>query len=420
MFEVKEIKEKIAAVESELNGMASTIEREARNFNDDEIKNFDVKENEKAELVKQLATAERLQRNRGVSKPTFAAPAIITRKASKQDALKGWLLGDISRSEWQSAASDYGYRMDRNSIQRTDLGQDLGTSGAGGETIDGDIFVGILRRLKRYGGMRKVADVFTTANGNPIHFAYTDDTGNSGAIVGENTAPTSVPETFSKVSLSAFTYRSMVEPVSYELIQDSMIDIVAWLSESLSIRLARRQNLDWTSGNGSGKPRGFLLDSTNAVTTASPSAIAYAELNNLLHGLDPDYRDKDDGKVCVMMNDSTVAYLEQNIKDSQNRPLFLGPTSFGNVTTPSPLQLCVSGQVFPIVINQQMPSIGAGTTPIAFGWFGAYKARDVADVRVEIYRERYADLGAVGIQAFARADGALVDANAIQLLTMHA
>ena len=146
MFEVKEIKEKIAAVESELNGMASTIEREARNFNDDEIKNFDVKENEKAELVKQLATAERLQRNRGVSKPTFAAPAIITRKASKQDALKGWLLGDISRSEWQSAASDYGYRMDRNSIQRTDLGQDLGTSGAGGETIDGDIFVGILRR----------------------------------------------------------------------------------------------------------------------------------------------------------------------------------------------------------------------------------------------------------------------------------
>ena len=121
-----------------------------------------------------------------------------------------------------------------------------------------------------------------------------------------------------------------------------------------------------------------------------------------------------------MMNDSTAAYLEVNLKDTAGRPLFLGPQSFGNVTDAAYSRIAIMGKTFPIVINQAMPSMVAGSTAVAFGWFKAYKVRDVADVRIEVLRERYADLAAVGIQAYARSDGNLVDPNALAGLVMKA
>ena len=117
-----------------------------------------------------------------------------------------------------------------------------------------------------------------------------------------------------------------------------------------------------------------------------------------------------------MMNDATLSYLEQNLVDVNHRPLLI-PGGFGNYADPTAMR----DFGYPIVINQQMPSVGAGTTPIAFGWFGSYVIRDVVTlIQIPCLRERYAEQFAVGLIGFARADGALRDVKAVKTLKMAA
>jgi HK97 family phage major capsid protein len=436
MYEIKKLREEMSDVSSEMNKLVSAWTAENRNGTEEEIQRFDVLDNTKSEIEAKLKTAERLERSKGVTRSN-ERPQLEVRSINKpvsgkdrRDAFRAFLLNaagvqtsHLVRSDWRESAERLGYNLNSTSlIQRTDTGQDLTTSGLGSELIDGDIFVGIMNRLKAYGGMTKVADVFETENGSPIHYAFSDDTSNLASIVGENTTQDSVPVVYSEAQLSAYTYRSGIYPISWQLIQDSRIDVVADVSEKLAIRIGRRQNLDWTAGTGSGQPTGFLksVDSSMALTTAAAGVVTYDDINTLIHTVDPDYREKDTG-VCLMMNDATMAYLEQNLVDSNHRPLLLGPQTFGNVTGETPLRLAIAGQVFPIVINQQMPAVTQTAAPcIAFGWFKAYKARIVADLRIEVLRERYADMAAIGVQAYARSDGRLVDPFAIATLSVKA
>jgi HK97 family phage major capsid protein len=435
MYELKALKEELGDVARDLSTLGEVPTKENRNFTDEEIERFDNLENRKAELEGKIATAERIERcktstpaNRPSVAIRSAQPQKITAR-DRQDGFRAFLLhgcaGATCRAEYVERAEKLGINLNSNQlIQRDtpDLGQDLTTAGHGQETIDGDIFVGLMTRLKAFGGIRQVADVFTTENGNPIHYAFADDVGNEGSIVGENTAQDSVSMAYTPISLSAYTYRSGVYPISWQLIQDSRIDIVNDVSRKLAIRIARRQNKDWTIGTGIGQPKGVVtaLDSSMVVATAATGAITYADLNGLIHLVDPLYRDEGEG-VALMMSDATAAYLEVNLKDTAGRPLFLGPQSFGNLTEAAPARIAIMGKVFPIIINQHMPAMSQTTSPcIAFGWFKSYKVRDVADLRIEVLRERYADLAAVGVQAYARADGALVDKYAIGGLKMKA
>ena len=421
MFEIKRYKEEIGELRAENSKIAATLTEQKREImTEDEIQRCETNLSRIEELEAKITTGERLERM--TSKTSRPLPEVkrYNDPKNKDLALRGWLLkganprNTVVDSDWVERAAQIGYT--RDTISRTDLGQDL-AMGHGSELTDGDIFAGLTKALKAYGGMRKVATIRNSSNANPIHYAYEDDTGNVASIVGENSPPTSVPVAYTKTpTLTGFTYKSLVAPISYEVIQDAMEDIIGDISGALGIRIGRRQNLDFTSGNGTGQPRGILLDATIGTTLSSVSAITYADVNTLFHSVDPDYRDIGDGKVCWMMNDATLSYLEQNLVDVNHRPLLI-PGGFGNYADPTAMRILG----YPIVINQQMPSVGAGTTPIAFGWFGSYVIRDVVTlIQIRCLRERYAEQFAVGLIGFARADGALRDVKAVKTLKMAA
>jgi HK97 family phage major capsid protein len=60
------------------------------------------------------------------------------------------------------------------------------TSSEGGYTVATEVATSVLDALKAYGGMRLVAEVIQTSQGNPMQFPTSDGTAEVGEIVAEN------------------------------------------------------------------------------------------------------------------------------------------------------------------------------------------------------------------------------------------
>lgn len=247
-----------------------------------------------------------------------------------------------------------------------------------------------------------------------------NDTGNTGAIVAENTQiAQSDPEmAFGSLTFGAYKFSSKLVLVPIELLQDSAIDVQSVVASALGERLGRIQNTYFTTGTGSSQPKGFVAAATSAKTTASPTAITIDEVIDLEHSVDPWYRIG--GTYCF--NDSTAAYLEK-LKDNNGRPLlndsFLKDANkAGDVN--APLRYTLRG--YPVCICTGMDSIAASKKPIAFGNMKKFVIRDVMDLMLVRFSEKYMDYGQIGFTAFMRSDSNLVDAgtNPVKFLTTHA
>jgi HK97 family phage major capsid protein len=286
-------------------------------------------------------------------------------------------------------------------------GQTVGTSSQGGYTVQGSLYVGLVEALKAYGGMRSVATVQKTEQGNPLHWATVNDVDNVAAIVSENTAPSSVPLTFGTVVLGSYKYSSQIFPVSLEFSQDSMVDVGSYVGKAIGIRFARAHNAHFTNGSGSGQPTGFLTSATNSVTAAGTTSVTINELINLFHSVDPLYRNN----AVFMCSDGTLAILKQ-IKDTLGRPILLD----GYITADGVTR--IMGK--PVIINNDMPDMTAGLVPIAFGDFSYYVIRDVADVNIRVLDQVLWQSGSLAYVGYSRNDGILTNPSAIKTLTMSA
>jgi HK97 family phage major capsid protein len=145
---------------------------------------------------------------------------------------------------------------------------------------------------------------------------------------------------------------------------------------------------------------GVLTAATLGYTNSSTSTIAYADLIELEHSVDPEYRKN----ASFMCNDSTLKAFRKLV-DSGGRPLFIAN---GRGTAGETVGGTLDG--WPVTINPAMPNIGAGAKPLLFGDFSKYKIRRVRDVMLMRLTERYSDSQQVGFNAVLRADGNLMDA----------
>lgn len=276
----------------------------------------------------------------------------------------------------------------------------------GGFTVGSTVAQQVLDALKAYGGMRGVATVISTAGGAPMSFPTSNGTSEEGEIVPENTSATDLDVNFGTIALPVYKFSSKVVAVPFELLQDSSVDIEAFVRDRMVTRLGRITNRLFTTGSGSAQPMGVATAAPVGVTAANGSsqvnAVTYDSLVSLQHSVDPAYRER--GNARWMMNDSTVAVLRK-IKDSQNRPMFVPGYETGNPQG-APDRLLGN----PIVVNQSIASMAAGATSILFGDFSAYHIRDV--MAVELFRftdSAYTKKGQVGFLAWMRAGGNLID-----------
>jgi HK97 family phage major capsid protein len=280
------------------------------------------------------------------------------------------------------------------------------TNSQGGYTVQTEVAREVLDALKAFGGMRSVSDVIQTTGVGDLNYPTSDGTSETGELVAQNASATGADVSFGVKALTVYKFSSKVVAVPFELLQDSNVDIEAFVRKRLVTRLGRVTNTYFTTGTGSSQPNGVVTAASVGVTAANSTsqvtAITYDSLVDLEHSVDPAYRAL--GNTKWMMNDASVKVLRK-IKDGQSRPIFVPGYE---QTVPGGAPDMLMGK--PIVINQDVAVMAAGATSILYGDFNFYTIRDA--MNVEMFRftdSAYTKLGQVGFLAWMRSGGNLID-----------
>ncbi|MES2814459.1 MAG: phage major capsid protein [Pseudomonadota bacterium] len=313
-----------------------------------------------------------------------------------------WLRGGdnaLSAAEWADV---------RNTMSTT-------TGSEGGFTVQSDVAQALIDSLKDFGGLRGVATLLVTDKGNPLSFPTSDGTAETGEWVAENVSATVADPVMGTRALPVFKASSKIAQVPFELLQDSQLDIEAFVNGRLRTRLGRITNTGYTVGTGTGQPTGLITAAATGVTAANATSqvtsIIYDSIINLIHSVDPAYRAL--GNCKFMMNDASVKVIRQ-IKDTAGRPIFVPgfDGAQGGEALSAPDRLCG----YPIVVNQDMAVMAASAKSIAFGDLSYYYIRDALDVMMFRFTDSaYAKLGQVGFLAWLRSGGNLLDLAAVKL-----
>jgi HK97 family phage major capsid protein len=290
--------------------------------------------------------------------------------------------------------------------------QTAGSAGAGGYTVPTELATVIDKTLKMWGPMydEAICTVINTSGGNPLDFPKTDDTATAVAQHTEAAAMTDdggVDAVFTKMTLGAFAYNTEWVQISMELLQDSAVNIEAFIGELLGERLARRVNTELTTGDGTGDPLGIVAASAAGKTAAAAAAITGDELIDLVHSVDPAYRSSP--KTRFMFNDGTLAAIRK-LKDGDGNYLW----QMGDVTKGEPGRLL--GHAYSV--NQAMASIAASAKAVIFGDFSKYYVRKVGAPIVGVRREYY--FPNIGLAGVVRLDGDLIQTSAVKHLVLAA
>jgi HK97 family phage major capsid protein len=325
-----------------------------------------------------------------------------SRQGEEAPALRAFLTGGLSNmSDGDRARMLARVNPDiRNAMSTT-------TTTEGGYTTAIEYQKSLEQAMKAFGGMRAVAAQIRTATGIDMNFPTTDATAEIGEIVGQNGGVTGLDTTFGNTALSVFKYSSKKIALPFELVQDSFIDIEAYIQGLLAMRLGRIGNTHYTTGDGSSKPFGIVPRSASGkiAATGNTVAVTYDDLVDLEHSVDPAYRGQPG--VGYMMHDSSVKVLRK-IKDGNARPIFVpGYEADALVNGGAPDRLM--GR--PIYINQDMPVMAANAKSILFGQLSKYVIRDVMDLTMfRMTDSAFTLLGQIGFVAFMRSGGNLIDA----------
>lgn len=274
----------------------------------------------------------------------------------------------------------------------------------GGYAVAEDFSDQIELAMRAYGGMVDFGnvDLITTETGATLPWPTSNDTGNSGALLAENTSiggEVDIP--FGVTNIGSYMFTSRLILASYQLIQDFAFNLDGFIQSRAAERLGRTLNEYFTLGSGSGQPQGVVNGATLGVTGSTQFTLSYDNFVDLEHSVDPSYRNNP--KSIWMFNDNVLKVIRK-IKDSSGRPLIWNQdNNLGSGVVQS-----IFGHRY--VINQHMADLGAASKSVLFGDFSKYKVRKVRDYTMVRLVERYADYLQVGFFIFCRFDGRLIDA----------
>lgn len=247
--------------------------------------------------------------------------------------------------------------------------QETGTASEGGYLVPEGFRDKIVERMKRFGGIGEHVENISTTDGRTLPWPTVDDTANSGEVVAEEaTIAAGADVVFGEADLGAYSFMAggagnLPLRVSWELLQDSAIDIEALLARLLGKRIGRAMAVKRITGTGTNEPTGIITGKT-PVETAGTTGITYADLLTWMHSVDPDYRDN----AKWAFSDASMAVIE-GLLDENGRPLFM-PGS-GNVgDSPSAGKLLG----FPVVIDQGFATFDPDNAAVEFGVFGDLEA----------------------------------------------
>jgi len=277
------------------------------------------------------------------------------------------------------------------------------TASTGGDLIPTTLLRSLEVNMLAFGGMRQVSEIMRTSSGEPLNWPTADDTGNTGALIGESTnldnsgAGGALPG-FSLVSWGAYKFTSGAILVPFELLQDSVVDLPAVLGAMLGERLGRVTNTYYTTGTGTNQPNGIVTAAALGYqTTASSTAFDWTDLIHVIHSIDPAYRNG-----AGFMGHDSIKMAARLLKDDNNRPLWVDGVD---------LNAADSLMGYSFTTNQDMASsVASDAKVLLFGQLSKYKIRSVGSIRLYRLQELYRAKDQDGFIALIREDGNLLSA----------
>lgn len=271
--------------------------------------------------------------------------------------------------------------------------QNTMTGAAGGFLVPDGFWNRLVEAQLQYGPIEQFVNTITTNTGNDLPWLTNDDTTNEGELLNEGDTVSDQDLTFGVKMLRSFTYSSKMIRVSWQLLQDSAIDVEGLISRVAGRRLGRIHARHFTVGTGINQPEGITVGLSGGETLASGSTIDVNDLINIQHILDPAYRN---GNQRWMFSDA-VLKLVRKLLDGQNNLIWQPGLVSGQ-----PDRLLGD----PYVVNQSMPAPTTGNVSILYGDFSeGYIVRRVKGATAVRLEELYAASLQTGFFVYDRMDG---------------
>lgn len=238
-----------------------------------------------------------------------------------------------------------------------------------------------------------------------LDIPYYDDSA-SGITVAyqkEFTAMTSSSGKFTTITLTGYLAGALSK-ISRSLINNSQFNIVDYVIDEMAYAIKRFIEKELLIGTAD-KVTG-LSDLTNAVTTASATAITADEIIKLHDSIKDEFQS---GAIWIMSSATRTAL--RLLKSTTGYYLL-------NDEISSPFGTTLLGK--PVYVSDNMPDIGAGKTAVYYGDMKGLATKFNEEINIEVLREKYADEHAVGVIGWFEFDSKVEDAQKIARLVCKA
>ena len=178
---------------------------------------------------------------------------------------------------------------------------------------------------------------------------------------------------------------------------DVGLNMETHLIDSIAKSFGAMEDAAYVNGKGDVQPVGILHNTRGAQVGTTTSALTYEDVVKLYFSVKPEYRKSG----VWMMNDETAYYL-RTLKDEG-----------GNYIWNHANDTILGKRVY---ICNDMPSIGPGNKPIAFGDFSYYWIIIRDEVTVKVLSELYYNDGQIGYIAREYLDAKLIRPEAIKVI----
>lgn len=313
-------------------------------------------------------------------------------------------------SEYSKAFRNYLRKgMDAGLEQLATKALSVGSDADGGYLVTPTMSQTIVKSVFETSPMRQIASVETISTDaleliddhDQAAAGWTSETGSISETTTPMIAKRNIP-----------THELYAQPkATQKLVDDSAIDIEAWLSGKISDIFAMKENTAFISGNGAGQPRGILTytagtswNQIEQVNSGTNGAVTADGLINLFYKLKDGYT-----KNATFLMNRTVVNAVRLLKEATTNQYLWQP----GLAAGAPDTL----MGVPVMMAADMPVAATNSLSVAVGDFKAgYQIVDRIGVR--ILRDPFTEKPFVKFYATKRVGGDVINSEAIKLLKL--
>lgn len=293
-------------------------------------------------------------------------------------------------------------RMDpRGEETRSILGVSLtGSDATGAVLAPANLERSLLADLADINVVRRLADVRSSNSDVEIPYVSQHTTA---YMVEEGADFTASTPKFEKLTMGAHKAGAL-SYVTTEAMQDMFVDMEAFIRSDFSRAFAKLEEQQFISGTGTKQPSGILTGGTQALTTASATALTSDELLELIYAVPEEYR-----RNGTFITSNSAIKAIRKLKTNDGQYLWQPGMKDGQPDMLMGYRLHTS---------DAMPNMAAGAKAVIFGDLKQYRILDRRGLYFQRLNEIAATSGQVGFLAFRRYDARVMKPQALQYITM--